>query len=72
MSNHTETLQLPGQVADALRKFLSECRTGNITLNIQAEQILGAHINEIISVKPATRLVAINGAQRRSACPNQT
>ena len=70
MSNHTETLQLPGQVADALRKFLSECRTGNITLNIQAEQILGAHINEIITVAPASKPATINGVKRRSACPN--
>ena len=60
MSNHIETLRLPGQVADALRKFLSECRTGNITLNIRAGKILAAHVNEFGSAKPAA---TINGDQ---------
>lgn len=62
MSNHIrdETVQLPGQVAAALRKFLSEGRTGNITLNIKDGKILGAHINEIITIKPAA---TINGDQ---------
>jgi len=76
MSNHAsietiETIRLPGQVAAAVHKFLSECRTGNVTLNIKDGKILGAHVNEIISVKPAARPVAFNGAQRRKACPKR-
>ena len=58
-----ETIRLPGQVAAALRKFLSECRTGNVTLNIRDGRILGAHVNEIITVKSAARPVAFNGEQ---------
>ena len=69
-----ETIRLPGQVAAALRKFLSECRTGNVTLNIKDGRILGAHINEFISIKPAA---TINGDQhveldraRNRSCPS--
>ena len=66
MSNHIETLRLPGQVADALRKFLSARRTGNVTLNIKDGRILAAHVSEFVSAKPAA---TINGEQRRKACP---
>ena len=62
---------IPPEITTAVAKFLAEDRTGNITLNIKDGKILGAHINEIISVKPATRPVAINGEQRRKACPTQ-
>ena len=58
---------IPPEITMAVAKFLPEGRTGNVTLNIKDGKILGAHVNEIISVKPATRPVAINGAQRRSA-----
>ncbi len=59
---------IPPEITTAVAKFLSEGRTGNVTLNIKDGKILGAHVNEIISVKPATRPVAINGEQRRPAC----
>ena len=53
----------------AVVKFLSEGRTGNVTLNIKDGRILGAHVNIIISVKPADKPATINGSQRRPACP---
>lgn len=62
---------IPPEITMAVAKFLSEGRTGNIILNIRDGQILGAHVNEIIDVKPAAKPVAINGEQRRKACPTQ-
>ena len=65
---------IPPEIATAVAKFLSEGRTGNITLNIKDGQILGAHVNEIISIKPAA---TINGDQhveldraRNRSCPS--
>ena len=60
---------IPPEITTAVATFLSEGRTGNITLNIKDGQILGAHVNEIITIKPADKPVAINGEQRRKACP---
>ncbi len=57
---------IPPEITMAVAKFLSEGRTGNVTLNIKDGKILGAHVNEFISVKPAA---TINGEQRRAACP---
>ena len=62
---------IPPEIATAVAKFLSEGRTGNVTLNIKDGRILGAHINEFITIKPAARPVAFNGEQRRKACPNR-
>ena len=51
---------IPPEITTAVAKFLAEDRTGNITLNIKDGKILGAHINEIITIKPAA---TINGDQ---------
>ncbi len=59
---------IPPEITMAVAKFLSEGRTGNVTLNIKDGEILGAHVNEIISIRPTEKLVVINGAQRRPAC----
>lgn len=59
---------IPFEITVAVAKFLSEGRTGNVTLNIRDGKILGAHVNEIISIKPTEKLAAINGAERRPAC----
>ena len=65
---------IPPEIATAVAKFLSEGRTGNITLNIKDGKILGAHVNEIISIKLAA---TINGDQhveldraRNRSCPS--
>ena len=68
MSN-TKLISVPCEVAEALQKFIEAQCTGNVTLNIKDGKILGAHVNEIISVKPAARPIAINGEQRRKTCP---
>ncbi len=60
---------IPSEIRTAVAKFLLEGRTGNITLNIKDGQILGAHVNDIISVKPADKPATTNGEQRRKACP---
>ena len=62
---------IPPEITTAVAKFLAEDRTGNITLNIKDGKILGAHVNEIITVRPAARPVAFNGEQRRKTCPTQ-
>ena len=49
-----------------IEKFLRDQRTGNIRLNIKDGKILGAHVEEFVSFKPA----AGNGARRRPECPN--
>ena len=59
---------IPPEITVAVAKFLSEGRTGNVTLNIKDGKILGAHVNEIISIRPTEKLATINGAQRRSVC----
>ena len=58
---------IPPEITMAVAKFLAEGRTGNVTLNIKDGKILGAHVNEIISVRPTDRLAAANGAERRQA-----
>ena len=68
MSN-TKLVSVPSEVAEALQKFIEAQCTGNVTLNIKDGKILGAHVNEIISVKPADKPATINGEQRRPACP---
>ena len=42
---------LPPEIADALAEFLAKGRTGNIQLNIKDGQVLGAHVEEFLSVK---------------------
>ena len=54
---------IPLEITTAVAKFLAEGRTGNVTLNIKDGRVLGAHINEFISIKPAARPVAFNGEQ---------
>ena len=71
MSN-TKLISLPCEVAEALQKFIEAQSTGNVTLNIKDGRILGAHVNEIISVKPAARSVAFNGDRRRPECLSRT
>ena len=68
MSN-TKLISVPCEVAEALQKFIEAQCTGNVMLNIKDGKILGAHVNEIISVKPAGDPATINGEQRRPACP---
>ena len=62
---------IPLEIRTAVAKFLSEGRTGNVTLNIKDGQILGAHVNEIITIKPADKPATTNGEQRRKTCPTQ-
>ena len=50
MDDHVELFPMPTQIAVTLRKFLSERRTGNITLNIKNGRILGLHVVDINSV----------------------
>ena len=64
-SSETSTVAVPRAVANALRQFLAEQRTGNIQLNIRAGQILGMHVNEIVPLNLAGEPAANSQASRR-------
>ncbi len=57
---------VPRRLTALIEKFLRDQLTGNIKLNIKDGQILGAHVEEFVSFRPA----AGNGARRRPECPN--
>ncbi len=64
---NTSTIAVPRPVANALRQFMAEQRTGNIQLNIRAGQILGMHVNEIVPLNLAGEPAANSqGGKRRT------
>lgn len=44
-------LALPRELTERIQEFLLDKRTGNVRLNIRDGEILGFHIEEIITVK---------------------
>ena len=52
-SSNMSTVAVPRAVANALRQFMAEQRTGNLQLNTKDGRILGLHVNEIVSLNAA-------------------
>ncbi len=62
---NTSTVAVPRAVANALRQFMAEHRTGNLQLNIKDGRILGLHVNEIVSLNVAGEPAANGQGGRR-------
>ena len=66
-SPNTSTVAVPRAVANALRQFMADWRTGNLQLNIKDGRILGLHVNEIVSLNMAGEPAANGqGGSRRT------
>ena len=49
---------VPRRLTNMIEKFLGDCRTGNIQLNIKDGKILGAHVEEFLTFKGSRPLRA--------------
>ena len=62
-----EPLVVPKQFATAMREFLTNGCTGNLTLNVKDGRILGLHVEEIISLKAVGKATTGDRPRQRSA-----